>query len=122
MVFQHYSLLPWLAALEIIDLAINLAVEVSFSSGSQSILTRSKPENRAVVRGHLAVVELADGIHKKPPQLSSEMRQQPAIARALAVHPEVLIFDELFCPLDAITKEKIQQELPRLESQLSTVS
>ncbi|HEY9619874.1 MAG TPA: nitrate ABC transporter ATP-binding protein [Crinalium sp.] len=102
-VFQNYSLLPWLTAFENVYLAVD-----SVYSG--------KPESqkRAIVRDHLAMVGLADAADKKPPQLSGGMKQRVAIARALATRPEVLILDEPFGALDAITKEELQEELLKI--------
>jgi len=102
-VFQGYALLPWLTAFENIYLAVD------------SVYPRkSEAEKRAIVRDHLAMVGLADAADKKPPQLSGGMRQRVAIARALSIRPEVLILDEPFGALDAITKEELQEELLKI--------
>jgi bicarbonate transport system ATP-binding protein len=76
----------------------------------------SKPEaqKRAIVREHLAMVGLTEAADKKPDQISGGMRQRVSIARALAIRPEVLILDEPFGALDAITKEELQEELLKI--------
>lgn len=99
-VFQNYSLLPWLTAFE----NVYLAVESVYPNQPEA-------QRRAIVREHLAMVGLADAMDKKPPQMSGGMKQRVAIARALATRPQVLILDEPFGALDAITKEELQEEL-----------
>ena len=102
-VFQNYALLPWRTAFENIYLAVNA-------------VSPNKPEaeKRAIVRDHLTMVGLADAMDKKPPQMSGGMRQRVSIARALAIRPKVLILDEPFGALDAITKEELQEELLKI--------
>lgn len=102
-VFQSYALLPWLSAFE----NIYLAVDTVFP-------TKPVAEKRAIVREHLAMVGLSDAEDKKPPQMSGGMRQRVSIARALAIRPQVLILDEPFGALDAITKEELQEELLKI--------
>jgi bicarbonate transport system ATP-binding protein len=102
-VFQNYALLPWRTAFENIYLAVHA-------------VSPNKPqaEKRAIVREHLAMVGLTEAADKKPPQMSGGMRQRVSIARALAVRPQVLILDEPFGALDAITKEELQEELLKI--------
>ncbi len=102
-VFQNYALLPWRTAFENIYMAVDAVYP-----------NKPTPEKRAIVRDHLAMVGLADAMDKKPPQLSGGMRQRVSIARALAIRPKVLILDEPFGALDAITKEELQEELLKI--------
>ena len=99
-VFQNYSLLPWQTVRQNVELAVKAA----------------RPEldgvtRRQVVDHHLEMVHLADAADKRPGQISGGMKQRVAIARALAVQPAVLVLDEPFGALDAITKEELQEEL-----------
>jgi nitrate ABC transporter ATP-binding subunit len=102
-VFQNYSLLPWKTAFENIYLAVkNVYPE------------KSKEEKTKIVREHLEMVGLTEAANKKPGQLSGGMKQRVSIARALAIRPQVLILDEPFGALDAITKEELQDELIKI--------
>ena len=99
-VFQGYALLPWLTAFE----NVYLAVDSVYPQKSQG-------EKTAIAKDHLAMVGLTEAMDKKPPQISGGMKQRVSIARALAIRPQVLILDEPFGALDAITKEELQEEL-----------
>ncbi len=102
-VFQNYALLPWMTAYENIYLAVE-SVNPNLREG----------ERREIVREHLALVGLSEAADKKITQLSGGMKQRVAIARALSIRPEVLILDEPFGALDAITKEELQEELLKI--------
>jgi bicarbonate transport system ATP-binding protein len=99
-VFQGYALLPWLTVYENVMLAVD-SVNPNLS----------KSKKNDIVRHHLAMVGLSEAAEKKPTQISGGMKQRVSIARALAIRPEVLILDEPFGALDAITKEELQEEL-----------
>jgi nitrate ABC transporter ATP-binding subunit len=100
MVFQNYSLLPWLTAYENVELAVK-AVHPDKTPG----------QRRSIVHENLALVGLTEAANKRPGQLSGGMKQRVAIARALSIRPEMLIMDEPFGALDAITREELQEEL-----------
>ena len=99
-VFQNYSLLPWLTVWQNVEMAVK-AARPELAAGSR----------REVVTHHLEMVGLMEARTKRPGQISGGMRQRVAIARALAVSPAVLVLDEPFGALDAITKEELQEEL-----------
>ncbi len=102
-VFQNYALLPWLTAFENVYLAVD-AVHPH----------KSQLEKNEIVRENLAMVGLLDAADKKPTQISGGMKQRVSIARALSIRPQVLILDEPFGALDAITKEELQEELLKI--------
>ncbi|MEB3351953.1 MAG: nitrate ABC transporter ATP-binding protein [Cyanobacteriota bacterium] len=99
-VFQNYSLLPWLTVRQNVELAVRAARP-----------ELGERQRTAVVDHHLEMVHLGDAAGKRPGQISGGMKQRVAIARALAVSPRVLVLDEPFGALDAITKEELQEEL-----------
>lgn len=102
-VFQGYALLPWLSAFENVYLAVDAVYP-----------KLSKAEKTDRVYENLTLVGLTTAADKKPDQLSGGMKQRVAIARALSIRPEVLILDEPFGALDALTKEELQEELLKI--------
>ncbi|MGQ0679184.1 MAG: ABC transporter ATP-binding protein [Actinomycetota bacterium] len=105
MVFQHYSLLPWMTVYDNVR-------EAARSARPE----RSKPETDEVVKRYLSAVGLWQHRSKKPGQISGGMQQRAAVARAFAVSPKVLLLDEPFGALDALTRARLQDQLVELWS------
>jgi nitrate/nitrite transport system ATP-binding protein len=100
-VFQNHSLLPWLTCYE----NVYLAVERVFSA------TENKAQLKARTEAALAMVGLMPAAQKRPGEISGGMKQRVGIARALSMEPKVLLMDEPFGALDALTRAKLQDEL-----------
>jgi nitrate/nitrite transport system ATP-binding protein len=100
-VFQNHSLLPWLTCFE----NVYLAVERVFAA------TEGKPQLRERTDAALAMVGLAPAAQKRPGEISGGMKQRVGIARALSMEPKVLLMDEPFGALDALTRARLQDEL-----------
>ena len=103
-VFQNHSLLPWLTCED----NVHLAVERVF--GATEGRARLKERSRAA----LDLVGMGHAAHKRPHEISGGMKQRVGIARALAMEPKVLLMDEPFGALDALTRAKLQDELLKI--------
>jgi nitrate/nitrite transport system ATP-binding protein len=103
-VFQNHSLLPWLTAFD----NVHLAVEKVFG-GSET-----KAQLKARTRAALDLVGLTHAASKLPGEISGGMKQRVGIARALAMEPKVLLMDEPFGALDALTRAHLQDELMKI--------
>ena len=103
-VFQNHSLLPWLTCFE----NIYLAVERVFSA------SEGKPALKARTQAAIELVGLGHAAHKYPHEISGGMKQRVGIARALSMEPKVLLMDEPFGALDALTRAKLQDELMKI--------
>ena len=108
-VFQNHSLLPWLTCFE----NVYLGVERVFGAANRT--TGAPSENKAQLKARtdavLAMVGLSAAAQKRPGEISGGMKQRVGIARALAMEPKVLLMDEPFGALDALTRAKLQDEL-----------
>jgi nitrate ABC transporter ATP-binding subunit len=102
-VFQNYSLLPWLTVYQNIFQAVDAALQ-----------NKSKKEKSDLCEEYLKMVGLWEHREKYPKQISGGMKQRVAIARAFAIDPEVLLLDEPFGALDALTKASLHIELLKL--------
>lgn len=106
LVFQSYSLFPWLT----VEKNVALAVDAVHKG-------RSREERAALVRQKVELVGLGHAMDRKPAQLSGGMRQRVAVARALAMEPEILLLDEPLSALDALTRSKLQDEIERIRKE-----
>lgn len=106
LVFQSYSLLPWL------DVQHNVALAVDAVHKD-----KAPAERAALVKQKVELVGLGHAMDRKPAQLSGGMRQRVAVARALAMEPEILLLDEPLSALDALTRAKLQDEIERIRAQ-----
>ncbi|KEF41626.1 MAG: bacitracin ABC transporter ATP-binding protein [Cyanobium sp. CACIAM 14] len=111
-VFQNYSLLPWLTVRQNVALAVD---EVMPDLG--------RAERDAIIDEHLEMVGLGQAGAKLPAQLSGGMRQRVSIARALSIKPKLLLLDEPFGALDALTRGNLQEKLMQIcnEHELTAV-
>ena len=100
-VFQNHSLLPWLTCAE----NVHLAVERVFGD------TQTKAQLNERVAAAMTLVGLSHAADKRPNEISGGMKQRVGIARALAMEPKVLLLDEPFGALDALTRANLQDEL-----------
>ncbi|SDR65934.1 nitrate/nitrite transport system ATP-binding protein [Polaribacter sp. KT25b] len=99
-IFQNYSLLPWLT----VGQNVFMAVKEAFPKKNKAALNE-------IVANYVEMVSLTPAINKRPNELSGGMRQRVAVARALAMKPEMIIMDEPLGALDALTRGNLQDEI-----------
>ena len=102
-IFQNYSLLPWLTVKQNIALAVD---EVMGNLPAE--------ERTQIIEDHIDLVGLRHAVDKRPGELSGGMKQRVAIARALSIRPKLLLLDEPFGALDALTRGNLQEQLMRI--------
>ncbi len=107
-VFQNHSLLPWLTCFENVYLAVERVFGQTREAG---IPAEGKAQLRARTDAALAMVGLTPAAQKRPGEISGGMKQRVGIVRALSMEPNVLLLDEPFGALDALTRAKLQDEL-----------
>ncbi|MGQ0457899.1 MAG: ABC transporter ATP-binding protein [Hyphomicrobium sp.] len=107
-VFQNHSLLPWLTVYD----NVKIAVDKVFSAH------KSRAERHEWTMHNLALVNMAHAIAKRPAEISGGMKQRVGIARALAMQPKVLLMDEPFGALDALTRAQLQDSVMQIHADL----
>jgi NitT/TauT family transport system ATP-binding protein len=113
MIFQDYAVFPWMTVIQ----NVNFALKLRNPGGGKA----AKAERNEKAHYALNQVGLAGTEYKYPSQLSGGMRQRLALARALAVEPKIILMDEPFAAVDALTREKLQDDLLRVWEQTKVI-
>ena len=108
MVFQNHSLMPWLSGYENVALAVNQVFKK----------TKSSAERREWIDHNLELVGMSHAAKKLPSEISGGMKQRVGIARCLAMEPKVVLMDEPFGALDALTRARLQDSLMEIQADL----
>lgn len=108
-VFQNHSLLPWLTVWQNVELAVKTVFKGK----------KSRAEMREWIEHNLTLVNMSHALDKRPDEISGGMKQRVGIARALAMQPRVLLMDEPFGALDALTRAHLQDTLMEIQRDLN---
>ncbi|MFV8819025.1 ABC transporter ATP-binding protein [Haliea sp. E17] len=107
-VFQNHSLMPWLTVYENVELAVNQVFRK----------TKTRAERREWIEHNLRLVNMDHALNKLPSEISGGMKQRVGIARCLAMQPKVLLMDEPFGALDALTRAQLQDSVMEIQATL----
>ena len=107
-VFQNHALLPWLTVYQNVELAVKSVFKK----------TKTRAEMRDWIEHNLSLVHMDHALHKRPGEISGGMKQRVGIARCLAMQPKVLLMDEPFGALDALTRAHLQDSLMEIQNRL----